>query len=145
MVLEIRPLKHEDFPAWLPLWDENNLGHRDEAVTAETWSRITDPDYPVYGLGAFEEGTLIGLVHYVLHPTTGSLRPVAYMQDVFTETRHRQKGVARRLVKEVAKIGANEKWARLYWLADESNEGAQALYKNLGVKLNFSLHVMPLD
>ena len=29
--LVIRPLKFEDYSKWLPLWDGNNIGQRDEA------------------------------------------------------------------------------------------------------------------
>jgi len=140
--IKIRPLQHNDFPQWLPLWDANNLGHRDEAVTTETWSRICDPAQSVCGLGAFDGSSLVGLTHYILHPTTGSLQPACYLQDVFTAPEHRRKGIARKLVGEVARIGRKEKWARLYWFAENDNESAQALYKNLGTKMDFTLFMM---
>lgn len=145
MSITLRPLQDSDFPAWEPLWDENNLGHKNAELTAETWRRVTDADYPIRGIGAFEDETLVGFAHVVLHPTTGSLDPVGYVQDVFTHTDHRQKGIAKALMKEIARTGAREGWARVYWLADNTNEAAQALYKNLGVKLNFSLHIMPIN
>jgi RimJ/RimL family protein N-acetyltransferase len=48
-------------------------------------------------------------------------------------------------VRELTKRAqTQENWARIYWLADGSNDAAQRLYKNLGVKLDFSLHIMPL-
>lgn len=142
--LKIRPLEQNDFPAWLPLWDGNNMGQRNEEVTTETWSRILDSDSPVHGLGAFDGDTMVGLVHYILHPTTGHIEPACYMQDVYVDPAQRQKGIGRALVEEIARIGQQEKWSRLYWLAEEDNVAAQNLYKNIGVKLNFSLHVMPL-
>lgn len=142
--LEIRPLQNPDFPAWLPLWDGNNMGRRNEEVTAETWSRLIDSGSPVNGLAAFNGGEMRGFVHYILHPTTGYIRPVCYMQDVYVDPEHRRKGIARTLVQELTKIAKKEQWGRLYWFAENSNEAAQALYKNLGVKLDFALHVMPL-
>jgi hypothetical protein len=33
---------------------------------------------------------------------------------------------------------------RLYWLAEAKNGEAQALYRHLGAKLDFSLYVLPL-
>lgn len=144
MSIQIRPLEPQDFPDWLPLWDGNNMGLRNEAVTAETWSRLTNPESSVNGLAAWEGSEMIGLVHYILHPTTGHIEPVCYMQDVYVSDHHRKKGIAKKLIKKLVNIGQEEKWARMYWLAEAENEAAQALYKSIGVKLNFTLHVQPL-
>ncbi|GJL85903.1 MAG: N-acetyltransferase [Micavibrio sp.] len=140
--LTIRPLVQNDFPQWLPLWDGNNMDQRNEDVTTETWSRLLDPAYPVHGLCAMQEDKMLGFVHYVIHPTTGSIEPVCYMQDVYVDPVQRRKGIARALVEEVAKVKERENWARIYWLAEGDNEVAQELYKDIGVKLNFTLHVL---
>ena len=142
--LKIRPLQHKDFPAWLPLWDGNNHGQRDQAVTTETWARLMDETAPIHGLCAEKDGQLCGLVHYVLHLTTGAIAPVCYMQDVYVDPAQRQQGIGRKLVKAVAKQGAKDQWARIYWLAQNGNKEAQGLYKDIGVQLDFSLHVLPI-
>jgi ribosomal protein S18 acetylase RimI-like enzyme len=142
--LTIRPLQQSDHAAWLPLWDGNNMGQRNAQVTRQTWDRLTDPASPVCGLGAFDGTAMVGLVHYILHPVTGHLEPVCYMQDVYVDPAHRQKGIGRALVQDVARIGRESGWARMYWLAEADNKAAQNLYKTLGVKLNFTLHVLPL-
>jgi len=144
--LIIRPLQFDDFPAWLPLWDANNLGQRNEAVTSETWSRLCDADnVMVNGLCADMGGEIMGIVHYILHPTTGAINPVCYMQDVYVDKAHRRKGLGKRLVNEVTKIAEKEKWARMYWLTQEGNVEAKAMYENFGIKLNFSFYVLPID
>lgn len=139
-----RPLSFHDFPNWLPLWNANNLGQRNEAVTTSTWERLNDEVVPVYGLCALKGGEIVGILHYVLHYTTGSIKPACYMQDVFTAPEFRGQGVAKAMIAALADIGRAEKWSRLYWLADNNNEAAQALYKTLGVKLDFGLHILPL-
>lgn len=144
MSIKIRPLVSEDFPAWLPLWDGNNKGKSDEAVTTETWTRLTDPDFPVHGLCAEMNGEMTGLIHYVLHYTTGSIAPICYMQDVYVDPSHRNKGIARVMVMELSEIAFKEKWGRMYWLAEADNVAAQALYESIGVKLDFTLHVLPI-
>lgn len=141
---DIRPLEQDDYDQWLPLWDGNNQGQSNADVTAETWNRLINPVYPVHGLGAFNDGEMTGLLHYILHPVTGHIDPVCYMQDVYVDEKFRQRGIARKLVTELSHIGKMENWARIYWLAEEDNIAAQNLYKNIGVKLNFSLHVLPL-
>lgn len=140
----IRNLRENDHDDWVKLWDASNGGVRNIAVTTETWSRLLNPIYPVHGLLAQADGKAVGLVHYILHPVTGHIEPVCYMQDLYVEPAFRRRGIARLLIAELAAVGAAERWARLYWLAEENNPEAQGLYKKLGVKLNFSLHVLPL-
>jgi GNAT superfamily N-acetyltransferase len=140
----IRAIERRDHEDWLKLWDGNNGGKRSEDVTTTTWQRLNDPSCPVHGLVAELDGEVVGILHYILHFTTGNIKPVAYVQDVYVDPPKRQRGVARALVKAVAAIGQEQHWARLYWLAESRNEAAQALYKTLGVKLDFTLHVWPL-
>ena len=144
MNVTIDHLRLADYEAWLTLWDANNGGHRNDLVTRETWNRLLTPIYPVHGLVARVDGVVAGLVHYILHPVTGHIEPVCYMQDLYVDPLFRRQGIARCLIERLAAVGREERWARLYWLAQDDNEDAQALYKNLGVKLNFSLHVLPL-
>lgn len=144
--LIIRPLAFQDFPQWLPLWDGNNLGTRNQDVTTRTWERLTDTDNTqVNGLCAEMNGEMTGIVHYILHPTTGAINPVCYMQDVYVSPDHRRKGIGKRLVEEVTKIGAREKWARMYWLTQADNKEAKAMYENFGIKLDFTFYVLPIS
>ena len=140
----IRPFFVEDFSQWLLLWDLNNDGQRKEAVTTETWARLLDPSSAVNGLGFYEQDKMVGFVHYITHPVTGHIAPACYMQDLFVHPDQRRKGIGKKLVKALTKQAKQEKWARLYWLAQDSNKAAHALYQNLGVKLGFSFFVMPL-
>jgi ribosomal protein S18 acetylase RimI-like enzyme len=142
--LIIRDLEESDFNSWSVLWDKNNLGHENLAVTQTTWKRLLDKNSSVNGLVAEANGQLAGLIHYILHPTTGHIEPVCYMQDVYVDEPYRQNGIARKMVEQLVNIARKEQWARLYWLAENNNIAAQKLYKNIGVKLDFSLHVLPI-
>lgn len=143
MAISVRPLAASDYDQWLVLWNANNQGHINHEVTALTWARLME-NAQVRGLGAFDGDVMTGLVHFILHPVTGHIKDVCYMQDVFVSPAHRRKGVARTLVELLAVLGKSEGWARMYWLAEAQNKEAQMLYKTLGFKLNFTLHVLPL-
>ncbi len=142
----VSALEPADYDQWLPLWRANMEHSVSDEVTAGTWRRICDPGFPIGGLCArFEEGgPIAGICHFILHPTTGSLKQVCYMQDLYVEPPCRNKGVARTLVTFLAAMGATQHWGRIYWLAEAQNMAAQRLYQSLGLKLNFTLHVMPL-
>lgn len=142
--ISVTPLVDGDYDAWLPLWVGNNQGQFDEQVTAVTWRRLIDPSSQIGGLAAHIDGKMAGLVHYILHPVTGHIEPVCYMQDVYVLPEYRRQGIARKMIETLAVKGKEENWARLYWLAEAGNEEAQALYQDLGLKLDFTLHVMPL-
>lgn len=87
---------------------------------------------------------MAGFVHYITHPVTGHIAPACYMQDLFVNTAFRRQGIARALVEALAKEAKAQNYARLYWLAETKNDAAQRLYKSLGLKLDFSFHVLPL-
>ena len=140
----IRPFAKEDYREWLPLWDANNMGRGNPEVSASTWSRIITPDNPVGGLGAWSNGTLAGICHFIIHPTTGCIEPVCYMQDLFVSPDFRRHGIARAMVEKLEVLGHNKGWKRIYWLADSGNEAAANLYRNIGMKLDFTFHVLPL-
>lgn len=143
--LTIAPFNADDYKEWLPLWIDNNMGHNDEEVTAETWKRLLEQDTPVYGMTAKIDNKVVGFLHFILHPVTGHLQPVCYMQDVYVAPDFRKQGIARALIGELARFGMEAKWARIYWLTEASNEAAQALYKDLGMKLDFTFHVLPVS
>ena len=143
--MEVRPLGGEDYDLWLPVWLENMDHQVRQEVTDATWARLCDEEEAVYGLGIFDGPELSGILHYILHPTTGSLNPVCYMQDLYIAPGHRRKGLAKELLTKLVEIGQTGRWERIYWIASEDNVNAQKLYKNIGVKLNFSFHVLPLN
>ena len=142
--LHIAPVIPGDQNAWLRLWDGNNGITIDPRITAQTWARLNDPASPVNGLIAHADGTACGLVHYILHPVTGHLLPACYMQDLYVDPAFRRRGIGAELVAALAAKGRESGWARLYWLAEAANPGAQALYRQIGLKLDFTFHVMPL-
>ena len=149
--MTIRPLKHSDFDQWLPLWQENCLHQISDDITAETWRRLTNKNEKVFGLGAFSKSAvdknnkLVGFLHYILHPTTGYINPACYMQDLFVEETARRQGIAKQLVWNLNDIGTSQNWSRIYWFAENKNDAVQALYKDLGIKMDFSLFMLPVN
>ena len=139
----IRSLERRDFEQWLPLWQENCQHKISDEVTTETWRRLAHPKEKMGGLGIFDEQeNMVAFLHYILHPTTGFIEDACYMQDIFVAESHRKQGLAKRLMWELQDVKKSKNWSRIYWFAENDNIAAQKLYKTLGVKLDFSLHII---
>ena len=139
----IRSLERRDYEQWLPLWQENCEHKISDEVTKETWRRLTHPKEKMGGLGVFDaQDNMLALLHYILHPTTGFIENACYMQDIFVAQEYRKQGLAKRLMWELQDVKKTEKWSRIYWFAENDNVAAQKLYKTLGIKLDFSLHMI---
>lgn len=145
--LRVRPITRADYEQWLPLWDGYNAFYGrsgetalDPAITAMTWSRFFDAYAPVHALVAESEGRLIGLTHYLFHRSTTAIQPNCYLQDLFTNTQARGKGVGRALIEGVYEAARAAGSPRVYWQTHETNETAMALYDKVAEKSGFIVY-----
>ena len=136
----VRPVRPDDFAAWLPLW----LGYlafygqpASDAVTQTLWARFFDPAEPVHAFVAERAGALVGITHYLFHRNTWMIEPVCYLQDLFTAPAARGTGAATALVEAVAVAARKAKAERLYWMTHESNATARALYDRIAERSGF--------
>ncbi|MGH6652883.1 MAG: GNAT family N-acetyltransferase [Sphingopyxis sp.] len=148
----VRPATRDDYDRWLPLWDGYNAFYGrsgDTAlapeITAATWDRFFDPYEPMFALVAEQDGVLLGLTHYLLHRSTTSLLPSLYLQDLFTTTEARGKGVGRALIEAVYAAARAQGLPRVYWQTHETNETAMTLYDRVAEKSGFLVYRKLVD
>ncbi len=148
--LSLRPVTDADFTAWLPLWEGYNAFYGrfgatalPAAVTAVTWARFLDPAEPMHALVAEQDGTLLGLAHYLFHRSTIAEAPVCYLEDLFTQPAARGGGVARALIAAVAQAARAAGASQLYWHTHESNAQARRLYDQVAECSGFLLYSHP--
>jgi GNAT superfamily N-acetyltransferase len=144
---KVRHLTPKDYDQWLPLWDGYNAfyGRSGEtalpvAVTQRTWARFFDAYEPVHALVAEDENELLGLVHYIYHRSTTSIAPVCYLQDLFTLSAARGRGVGRALINGVYDEAHRAGAARVYWHTHETNATAMLLYDKVALKPGFVMY-----
>lgn len=147
MTIGVRPLAAGDRAAWEPFW----AGYLDfyetsvpPDVIALTWSRFLDPAEPIHALGAFADGSdgerLVGIVHYLFHLSTWTAGPYCYLQDLFTAPEARGQGAGRALIGAVCERAKTAGANRVYWLTQEGNATARALYDQVADHPNLTVY-----
>jgi len=138
--LVVRALRPDERRSWEPLW-QGYLAFYKAAVAPEvtetTWGRLHDPAEPMYVLGAFIDGTLVGIVHYLFHRSTWTIGNYCYLQDLFTAPEARGQGAGRALIEAVYDRAEVAGASRVYWLTQETNATARALYDTLADRPGF--------
>jgi GNAT superfamily N-acetyltransferase len=147
MKLLIRPLLPDDFDQWLPLWDGYNAFYErsgptalPDLITRTTWNRFFNEDEPVFALVAELDGKLVGLTHYLFHRSTTQIKPVCYLQDLFTDASVRGKGIGRALITAVYEKAEAAGAPRVYWLTHKTNATAMQLYNKVADDSGFVVY-----
>ena len=145
----ISPITHDDRTEWLALWSgylsfyETAL---DDATTATTFERIVDGAAGIHGAIARDEnGTAVGIVHWLTHPATWALTDYCYLEDLFVDPEVRGGGVGRALIEHVRTWAQQHGSAKLYWLTAESNTTARALYDRVATRSGMIHYQIDLD
>jgi len=148
MTLAIRQIEPTDRAAWEPLWAGYNAFYGRAGATAlapeitdALWQRFFDPAEPVFALVAEQDGRLAGLVHFLFHRSTTRIEPVCYLQDLFTSSGARGRGVGRALIDGVRAQARDAGAKRVYWQTREDNAAARRLYDQVARHLGFIVYV----
>jgi GNAT superfamily N-acetyltransferase len=141
MSLVIRPLGASDRAAWGALW-HGYLAFYDTTLPDEiydlTFARLVSPDHPDQnGLLAEAEGGPVGLVHFIYHPHNWRAEKVCYLQDLFAAPEARGTGVGRALIEAVYARADADGCPSVYWLTQEFNHTARALYDRVATLTPF--------
>ena len=97
----IRPVGEDEREAWNPLW-AGYLAFYKSALAQEisdlAWSRFHDPDEPLFALGGYIDGRLLGIAHYLFHRSTWAHNRYCYLEDLFVAEGARGQGLGRALL-----------------------------------------------
>jgi GNAT superfamily N-acetyltransferase len=145
--LVVRPPTLEDYAAWRPLWDGYNEfygRHGDTAlpehITQLTWQRFFESGEPVHALVAEDQGSLVGLAHYLFHRSMTKVEPVCYLSDLFTLNSLRGKGIGRALIEAVCVRAKAAGSQRVYWQTHETNAAGRMLYDKVAKNHGFIVY-----
>jgi GNAT superfamily N-acetyltransferase len=136
----IRPIGEDEREAWNPLWADY-LAFYKTTLTRDisdlAWTRFHDPDEPIFALGGYLEGELMGIAHYLFHRSTWASHRYCYLEDLFVADAARGKGLGRALIEAVYARAEAANASRVYWLTQSDNAQARALYDKVADNLGF--------
>jgi GNAT superfamily N-acetyltransferase len=138
--IAIRPIGLDERADWEPLWKGYQAFYKvviSDETTAVTWARLHDPTEPMGVLGAYVDGKLRGIVHYLFHRSCWSIGNYCYLQDLFVAEDARNHGLGRALIEAVEERARAAGASRVHWLTHETNADARALYDKLAERPGF--------
>ncbi|MFT4212008.1 MAG: GNAT family N-acetyltransferase [Microbacterium sp.] len=140
-MVTIHAMTPEDDAEWRALWN-GYLAFYEARLDAETsaaaFDRLLDPASPVHGAFARDErGDAVGLVHWLTHPATWTRTDYCYLEDLFVAPAARRAGVGAALIAHVVTWARQHGSAKVYWLTEETNETARALYDRVATRSGF--------
>ncbi|MFJ8917006.1 GNAT family N-acetyltransferase [Amycolatopsis sp. NPDC102389] len=145
-MITVEPLKSEDREAWENLFRAYIAFYErvePQEVYDRAWREFRSGER-IHALGARVGGELVGITHFLVHPSTSALTDVCYLQDLFTAPEARGKGVARALIEAVAEWARVRECNRIYWHTQRTNATARRLYDQVAVDRGFMLYQLPL-
>lgn len=141
--MNIRELQSEDYPGWARLYSAYKSFYQvpvEEQDLRIAFDWILDENHPQYGFVVEEEGELIALAHYQVHPNPLAATYRMYLNDLFVDAEHRGKGCASAVIETLVTICRNEGFERLRWVTAEDNYRARSLYDKLAQKSSFIIY-----
>ncbi|MEH2509121.1 GNAT superfamily N-acetyltransferase [Nitrobacteraceae bacterium AZCC 1564] len=136
----IRPVREDERAEWEPLWVGYQTFYKTTipaATTDITWQRFHDEAEPMYVLGAYVDGKLTGIVHYLFHRSAWTVGDYCYLQDLFVNADARGHGVGRKLIEAVYEKAKAAGASRVHWLTQFENARAQILYDEVADRSGF--------
>ena len=148
--MQIRAIEAGDGDQWQALWAGYQAFYgypdRPQAFFDVAFGRlVSGASADFQGFVADDGGRLLGLTHYVFHPSLWRPEGVCYLQDLFTLPEARGKGVARALIEAVADAAKARGAASVYWLTAEDNYAGRMLYDRVGRRSPFLRYSRPLE
>jgi GNAT superfamily N-acetyltransferase len=131
----IRPTTLSDKSRWLELFTDYITFYNSKLTDQQfelTWQRINS-DFNINCLVAELDSKVVGFTHYIWRPDTWEAQDFCYLEDLYTDSKVRGKGVGRALIKAVEDIAIAKGSKRLYWTTAPDNELARTLYDKIAV------------
>ncbi len=140
-MITIGRLEPVDRTAWETLFRAyiDFYGRTEPQEMYERAWREFSADDRMHALGARLDGRLVGITHFLVHPSTSSA-DACYLQDLFTAPDARGHGAGRALIEAVSDWARERGCGRVYWTTQVSNTTARRLYDQVAEDRGFMVY-----
>lgn len=140
--MTIRSLAAGDKDDWLRLFRGYIAFYKaavPDDVIETVWDRLMAgaPEDHIGLVAVDDNDRPIGLAHVLFHRSTWSKTSYCYLEDLFVDPERRQGGIGRALIEAVYREADARGATRTYWLTQEFNHTARALYDQVATKTVF--------
>jgi GNAT superfamily N-acetyltransferase len=140
--MRVRRVETGDREAWERLFRAYNAFYRAsvaDSVIELTWQRLMagGEGEPVGLVAVDDTEAPLGVTHIVFHRSTWSATWCCYLEDLFVDPARRSRGVGRALIEAVYREADARGCTRTYWMTEESNATARALYDRVATRTSF--------
>jgi GNAT superfamily N-acetyltransferase len=142
MSVRVRPLAARDRAVWLALF-KGYIAFYEAAVAEDVidtlWQRLMagEEGFPMALVAIDGADRPVGLAHVLFHRSTWANGWYCYLEDLFVDPRERGKGIGRALIRAVYAEADARGCNRTYWMTQETNATARALYDKVATKSPF--------
>jgi len=138
-MITVRPMKSGEGAALLSmvraLAQSHNLMHTVLAAP-EMYEAAMFSDSPIVGtLMAEYDGKLAGCAVWHRSFSTNRGAEVMYLEDLSVLPEFRRRGIARALLKAIARLALEKNYPSVYWLMMDWNTEAKSLYASVGAEI----------
>jgi len=142
MSVRVRPLEARDKPIWLRLFKgyiEFYEATVPEDVIETLWLRLMGggEGFHVALVAVDDAAAPVGLAHILYHRSSWSNGWYCYLEDLFVDPAQRKKGIGAALIAAVYARADAHGCTRTYWMTQETNATARALYDRVASKSPF--------
>lgn len=137
-VFRIRPVAEKDEQMWYAMFAALVATGPEPCASdapAYVWDCISATEHQMRLLIAADyEDRAIGFLLYLTHPYSWTRRSITYLLDLYVDPNLRGSGIGTALIEQLAEIGRQAGWLKIYWMTQADNDKARALYDKLGTR-----------
>jgi GNAT superfamily N-acetyltransferase len=138
MSITIRPVREEDFFAWLELYAGYAAFYETELTDEKAlllWSWLINPGHEENGYVAVgDDDRLVGLAHVREFARPLETDRSLFLDDLFVAEDLRGQGIGRQLIEFVREVAKDRGLGVVQWITAADNEQAQHLYDAVATK-----------
>jgi GNAT superfamily N-acetyltransferase len=140
--VRVRRLERRDRTEWLALFKGYIDFYRADVpadVIDTLWERLLHGGEGFHMAFVAVDGAdrPFGLAHVLFHRSTWSNGWYGYLEDLFVAPAARARGAGRALIEAVYQEADARQCMRVYWVTEETNAAARALYDRVATKAPF--------